>query len=64
MAEIIEFEQKLNTNTDLLEIAKDYCEFNIDKNKSTSSLLSLLEILLHNQKQILSELDKSILKEV
>lgn len=64
MEEIIDFEQRLNTNTDLLEIAKDYCEFNIDKEKSMGSLMSLLEILLCNQRKIISELDKSIIKEV
>ena len=50
---IIEIEKQLNSNIDLLEIAKDYCEFNIDKSIFASRLLSMLEIILINQKKYL-----------
>ena len=58
MEEIAYLEEQLNINIDLLKIAKDYCEFNNDNISSTSSLLSLLDIVLENQKIILSKLDK------
>ena len=38
---------KMYINIDLLKIAKDYCEFNADKSCTTSSLLSLIEIMLN-----------------
>ena len=59
---IIEIEKQLNSNIDLLEIAKDYCEFNIDKSIFASRLLSMLEIILINQKKISIDLDRYDLK--
>ena len=59
----IEIEREIYLNTDLLEIAKDYCEFNIAKDDSLGTLLSLLEIMLHNQKKIIHKLDTTKLKE-
>ena len=59
MKDIIKLEQRINTNIDLLEIAKDYCEFNQDKS-CASSLLSLIEVVLTNQKKLISEFDKVV----
>lgn len=62
MEEFIDFEQKININIDLLEIAKDYCEFNNDRGMSTSSLISLIEIMLQNQKTLIADFDKVMIK--
>ena len=58
MENIIEFEQKMNTNIDLLEIAKDYCEFNLDKSVTPSTLISLIDIVLQNQKKLINDFDR------
>ena len=57
MEELAYLEEQLNINVDLLEIAKDYCEFNYDKSSSLSRLLVLLDIILANQKIIAAKLD-------
>ena len=57
----ISIEEQMNTNIDLLQIAKDYCEYNIDKANSYSALLSLLEIILNNQKNVIADIDKIML---
>ena len=57
MEEFAYLEEQLNINVDLLEIAKDYCEFNYDKSSSLSRLLVLLDIILANQKIIAAKLD-------
>ncbi len=54
-------EEQMNVSADLLQIAKDYCEFNIDKSKSISVLLSLIEIVLNNQKNVIADIDKIML---
>lgn len=57
MEKIIEIERQLNTNLDLIEIAKAYCEFNFDKSDELCTLISVLEIILDNQKKATKALD-------
>ena len=57
MEKIVEIERQLDVNTDLLEIAKAYCEFNNDKSDEVSALISILDIILDNQKKVKSSLD-------
>ena len=57
MEKIVELERQLNVNTDLLEIAKAYCEFNNDKSDEISTLIPILEIILDNQKNLRRSLD-------
>lgn len=58
--QIIDLEKLLNSNTDLLEIAKVYCESNCNKSPEVSSLISILEIVLKNQKNVIRKLDTFI----
>lgn len=58
MEKIMDIEQQINVNMDLLKIAKDYCEFNVDNSRKICSLMSLIEIILQNQKSIVSDFDK------
>ena len=58
MIDLIKFEQNLNANTDLLEIARDYCEFNQDKDSSTNTLITLLDIILANHKRLILDIDE------
>ena len=57
MEEFAYLEEHFNINVDILELAKDYCEFNYDKSSSLSRLLVLLDIILANQKIIAAKLD-------
>ena len=57
MEKIIDIEEQININTDLLKVAKDYCEFNIDKSSTIGFLIPLIEIILQNQKNILAHFD-------
>ena len=58
MENISQIEEKININIDLLEIAKDYCEFHNEERKDLCSLMSLIGIVLKNQKMLISYLDK------
>ena len=58
MEKILGIEEQININADLLQIARDYCEFNIDNSKIASILLSLIEILLQNQRNIVADIDE------
>ena len=62
MGKITNLEEKMYINIDLLKIAKDYCEFNADKSCTTSSLLSLIEIVLNNQKSMAENFDEIMLE--
>ena len=62
MEKIIDIEEQMNINVDLLQIARDYCEYNIENSKIASPLLSLIEILLHNQKNIVADIDEVVLE--
>ena len=57
MKKIIELERQLNANTDLLEITKAYCEHNFEKSNELSTLITILEIILDNQKKATKTLD-------
>ena len=58
MEKIINIEEQMNANVDLLQIARDYCEFNIDKSATIGFLISLIEIILENQKNIVANFDE------
>ena len=58
MEKILGIEEQININADLLQIARDYCEFNIENSKVASILLSLIEILLQNQRNIVADIDE------
>ena len=58
MEKFLGIEEQININADLLQIARDYCEFNIDNSKVVSPLLSLIEILLQNQRNIVVDIDE------
>ena len=62
MEKLLGIEEQININADLLQIARDYCEFNIDNSKVVSPLLSLIEILLQNQRNIVVDIDEVKLK--
>ena len=55
---LLKFEQDFNTATDLLKIAKSYCEHNYDKASEVNSLGTMLEIILDNHKCLSNQLDK------
>ena len=57
----IEIENLINSCLDLTEIAKTYCEFYYDKANETSALISLLEVVLNNQKVIKTKLDQLLI---
>lgn len=54
---IASLEQKLSRSTDLLEIAKTFCEFNCDKSDEISTLFSILELIVEQQRTTINELD-------
>lgn len=55
---ITEMEQKLNTCTSLLEVAKVYCEHNYDKSNEINTISSIIDVILKNQNDIIGNLDK------
>lgn len=50
-------EEKINLNINLLEIAKKYCEYGYDAVDATVPLISLVDVLLKNQYDIVDKLD-------
>ena len=54
---IANLEEKISRNTDLLEIAKTYCEFNCDKSDEISTLFSILELIVERQKDTVKSLE-------
>jgi len=54
-------EQKINTNLDLLEIAKTFCDSNYEKATEIASLDSIIEIILANQKELTKDFDKFLI---
>lgn len=58
MEKFMDIEERVSLNVDLLQIAKDYCEFNIDKSIAIGTLMPLIEITLKNQKDIITNLDR------
>lgn len=61
MEKIIDIEEQMNINVDLLQIARDYCEYNIENSNVTNSLMTLLDVMLQNQKNIVAHFDKLML---
>ena len=55
--ELICFERKLRFSVDLLEITKGFCELNYDKAPEVSSILTALELLLNEQRDLSSRFD-------
>ena len=52
-----DFEALIADNIDLLEIAKDYCEYNHDKSIAMATMRTMLNVILKNQKNIAQKLD-------
>ena len=44
-------------NMDIIEIAKDYCEFNCEKSAKMYALIRLFDIVIENQKKLSKALD-------
>lgn len=55
--DLMEIEAQLNSTKDLTEIAYTYCVANYDKALEVSALVSILEIILNSQKEMIRELD-------
>ena len=53
-------EEKIVLSIDLLEIAKNYCEFNFDKGKEISAIGTILEVVLNTQRNLADEIDDII----
>lgn len=53
-------EQKMTLITDLLEIAKTYCEHSYDKSECVAALGSILEIILKNQQEMTAKFDSML----
>lgn len=60
LIKIASLEEKMTQSVNLLEIAKTYCEFNCDKSDEISSLFSILEIILVEQKSMIGELETAL----
>lgn len=54
---ITSIEEQLNRSNDLLEIAKAYCEYKCDTSDEISTLFSILEIILENQRNTVKILE-------
>lgn len=54
---IASLEEQLSRNTDLLEIAKTYCEFNCAKSDEISTLFSILELIVEEHKNTITSLE-------
>lgn len=50
-------EEKVMLSIDLLEIAKNYCEYNFNKGQAVSAIGTLLKIVLDEQKQLADSID-------
>ena len=57
MEKLTEPEQILNSNIDLLEVTRSYCESNWDKSNELSILYSVLEIIINNEREAKKTLD-------
>ncbi len=53
-------EQKMTLCSDLLEIAKTYCEFAYDKKNSVSALGSIIDVILTTQREIADRFDSML----
>lgn len=57
---IASLEAQLNKGIDLLEMAKTYCEYNCDKSDEISTLFSILELIIKEQKDTVKSLETLI----
>ncbi len=55
---ILEIEQDIAKSTDLLELAKTYCEFHGDKSDEISTLYSVLDQVVEMQNGLIGKIDK------
>lgn len=60
---ILEIEQDIIRNTDLLELAKTYCEFYGDRSDEVSTLFSVLEHVVDMQKKLIKKVDKLLVSQ-
>lgn len=54
---ITQIEEKITLSIDLLEIAKDYCEFNFDKGQEVVAIGTILKVVLEEQKELADKID-------
>ncbi len=50
-------EEQITMNIDLLEIAKDYCEYNFDKAREIAALSTIINIILAEQHNLARSFD-------
>lgn len=54
-------EQKIAHGANLLEITKSYCELNYDQSKEIPALISILEVILDNQRMLMDAMEEILL---
>ena len=54
---ISHIEEQITLNIDLLEIARDYCEYNYDKASEISTLGTIINIILTGQQSLARSFD-------
>lgn len=54
---ITQSERKIISCINLLQIAKNYCEYNYDKGNEIVSLGTLLEVILEEENELLNNID-------
>lgn len=62
LEKITELEEKITTSINLLEIVKGYCEHNFDKGESVCAIISLLDVVLNDQKNLAQHFDELVLQ--
>ena len=50
-------EEHVNLSINLLKVAKTYCEYNFDKAGEVSTLNSIIDIVLNEQKTLANDID-------
>ena len=53
-------EEKVTLSIDLLEIAKNYCDYNFDKGQELSAVGTILKVVLDEQKSLADSLDELV----
>ena len=57
---ITSIEEKITFSINLLEIAKNYCEYNFDKGQEVAAIGTLLTVILEAQKHVADSIDDLI----
>lgn len=57
LEKIARMEEKISHGVNLLEITKTFCECNYDQSKEIPALISILEVILDNQRMLLDALE-------